>query len=363
MKKQFLAVTSIRKLLFIVDRLRCTSWGVFGLDGNYSFAQFPIARYFLENPDATPQIKRLSEYSSLSSGAMSQAVDLYVNSGILERAPAPDNRRSIGVSLSDLGRQKREETLAYFDGRFKVFEEGLKKDQLAKFRQVLCHLFTIRSGCEHLRAKRGVDLCRVSTEPLPIEKGESAPETMPSWMLMMHCADCIRFPIMQFHYTAAPGRTTIGKLRSLNYLFSLHGRKNLPMIKDFADRFTLPSAAVTQTLNALSADGMINRIPGPKDRRVTLIALTEKGERFYSVCTNSFVKYMKAVFDELPQAEIEGFAAVLEEYTKFLSGERIAPPANIPAARTITPEDLTAINEVPEDKVSLTDADVELDVK
>ena len=168
---------------------------------------------------------------------------------------------------------------------------------------------------------------------------------------------------MQFHYTAAPGRTTIGKLRSLNYLFSLHGRKNLPMIKDFADRFTLPSAAVTQTLNALSADGMINRIPGPKDRRVTLIALTEKGERFYSVCTNSFVKYMKAVFDELPQAQIEGFAAVLEEYTKFLSGERIAPPANIPAARTITPEDISAINEVPEDKVSLTDADVEIDVK
>ena len=108
---------------------------------------------------------------------------------------------------------------------------------------------------------------------------------------------------------------------------------------------------------------MINRIPGPKDRRVTLIELTEKGERFYSVCTNSFVKYMKAVFDELPQAQIEGFAAILEEYTRFLSGERIAPPANIPAARTITPEDISAINEVPEDKVSLTDADVELDVK
>ena len=72
---------------------------------------------------------------------------------------------------------------------------------------------------------------------------------------------------------------------------------------------------------------------------------------------------MKAVFDELPQAQIEGFAAVLEEYTKFLSGERIAPPANIPAARTITPEDISAINEVPEDKVSLTDADVEIDVK
>ena len=44
MKKQFLAVTSCRKLLFIADRIRSTSVGVFGLDGDYSFAQFPIVK-------------------------------------------------------------------------------------------------------------------------------------------------------------------------------------------------------------------------------------------------------------------------------------------------------------------------------
>ena len=46
MKKQFLAVTTCRKLLFVADRIRATSVGVFGLDGDYSFAQFPIVKYF-----------------------------------------------------------------------------------------------------------------------------------------------------------------------------------------------------------------------------------------------------------------------------------------------------------------------------
>ena len=361
MKPQFLAVTSIRKLLFIVDRIRCTSWGVFGLDGKYSFAQFPIVKYFLENPDATPQIKRLSGYSSLSSGAMSQAVDLYVNSGILERQPAPDNRRSIGVSLSPLGHKKCKETIRYFEKRFKAFEDALDPKTYAKFREVLCYICSIRAGNEHLSAKRGIDLCRVPTERVPVQPGENPPEKLPTWMLLMHVADAIRFPILQFHYTSVSGRTTIGKIRTLNYLFSIHGRKNLPMIKDFADRFTLPSAAVTQTLNALYADKMITRIPGPNDRRVTLIGLTENGERFFRVCTNSFVKFMKAVFDELPQDQIEAFAAILEEYTKFLSAERVTPPSTFGTPGNVSAEDLAAINEVPPDKVSLTDSDVEFE--
>ena len=361
MKKQFMAVTSVRKLFFIVDRIRCTSWGVFGFDGDYSFAQFPIVKYFLENPDASPQIKRLSGYSSLSSGAMSQAVDLYVNNGVLERQPAPDNRRSIGVSLSALGRRKREETLSFFEKRFKAFEDSLDADEFAKFRQVLCHLFVTRSGCEHVSAKRGVDLCRPSSDPIPTYPGETKPEDMPAWMLMAHCADAIRYPIMQFHYNSVSGRTTLGKLRTLNYLFAIHGRKNLPMIKDFADRFTLPSAAVTQTLNALYADKMINRIPGPKDRRVTLIGLTENGERYFRVCSNSFVKFMKAVFDELPGDQTEAFAAVLEEYTKFLSAERLTAPAYIFGAKGISPEELAAMDEIPDEKTLNDDTDLDLD--
>lgn len=358
MKKQFLAVTSVRKLLFVVDRIRCTSWGVFGFDGDYSFAQFPIIKYFMENPDANPQIKRLSSYSSLSSGAMSQAVDLFVNSGVLERQPAPDSRRSIGVSLSPLGRQKRQATMDYFVQRFKAFEDTIDADKFAKFHEVLCFLFYARSGCEHHIAKRGVELCRVSTDRVAVMPGETKPEDMPAWLLMMHAADAIRYPIMQFHYNSVSGRTTIGKLRTLNYLFAIHGRKNLPMIKDFADRFTLPSAAVTQTLNALYADKMINRIPGEKDRRVTLIGLTDIGERYFRVCTNSFVKYMKAVFDELPQDQTEAFAAVIEEYTKFLAAERLTPPGNPAAARGVSADEIAAMDEIPEDK-PVSDADLD----
>ena len=326
MKPQFLAVTSIRKLLFIVDRIRCTSWGVFGLDGKYSFAQFPIVKYFLENPDATPQIKRLSGYSSLSSGAMSQAVDLYVNSGILERQPAPDNRRSIGVSLSPLGHKKCKETIRYFEKRFKAFEDSLDPKTYAKFREVLCFLYRSRTGAEHLGAKHVADICKLPSDLLPIPAGETQPAKLPSWLLLVHFADALRFPVMHFHYVSRSGRTTLGKLRILNYLFAIHGRKNLPMIKDFADRFHLPSAAVTQTLNALYADGLVNRIPGPKDRRVTLISLTEKGEHLYRVCTASYVRFMKEVFDKLPQDQVEAFVSVLEAMAAFLTKERFISP-------------------------------------
>jgi len=326
MKKQFLAVTSCRKLLFIADRIRATSVGVFGLNGDYSFAQFPIVKYFLENPDSIPQIKRLSEYSGLSSGAISQAVDLYVDGGILERKSIPENRRSTGVMLSTKGKAHRNATMALLAKRFAGFESSLDPDTLAKFREVLCFLFQSRTGSEHLGAKHVADLCKLPSAPIPVQPGETAPDKLPAWLLLIHFVDALRFPVMHFNYTSRSGRTTLGKLRILNYLFAIHGRKNLPMIKDFADRFHLPSAAVTQTLNALYADGLVNRIPGPKDRRVTLISLTDKGEHLYRVCTASYVRFMKEVFDKLPQNQVEGFVSALEALSAFLTKERFVSP-------------------------------------
>ena len=324
MKKQFLAVTSCRKLLFIADRIRATSVGVFGLDGDYSFAQFPIVKYFLENPNSMPQIKRLSEYGSLSSGAMSQAVDLYVESGILERRPIPENRRSTGVLMSAKGKAKQKETMELLGKRFAGFEAAVDKEQYEKFRNVLCYLFRVRTGAEHLVAKHAGDLCKLPTEIKPPVPGETAPADLPSWLLLLHFADALRYPVMHFHYASSSGRTTLGKLRIMNYLFSIHGRKKLPMIKDFAERFHLPSAAVTQTLNALYADSLVDRIPGPKDRRVTLISLTDKGEHLYRVCTASYVRFMKAVFDTLPQDQVEAFVSVLESMARYLAKERFA---------------------------------------
>ena len=334
MKKQFLAVTSCRKLLFIADRIRSTSVGVFGLDGDYSFAQFPIVKYFLENPDSVPQIKRLSEYSGLSSGAISQAVDLYVASGILERKSIPENRRSTGVMLSAKGKAQRNATVALLAKRFAAFESSLAPETLAKFREVLGFLYQSRTGSEHLTAKHVADLCKLPSEPIPVPAGETAPAKLPTWLLLVHFVDALRFPVMHFHYASRSGRTTLGKLRILNYLFAIHGRKTLPMIKDFADRFHLPSAAVTQTLNALYADGLVNRIPGPKDRRVTLISLTDKGEHLYRVCTASYVRFLKAVFETLKQDQIDAFVSVLEAMTQFLAKERFVSPY------AVTPESL-----------------------
>ena len=326
MKKQFLAVTSCRKLLFIADRIRATSVGVFGLDGDYSFAQFPLVKYFLENPDSIPQIKRLSEYSGLSSGAISQAVDLYVAGGILERKSIPENRRSTGVMLSTKGKNQRNATMALLARRFASFEASLAPDTLAKFREVLCFLYRSRTGSEHLGAKHVADLCKLPASLLPIPDGETDPADLPSWLLLVHFVDALRFPVMHYHYASRSGRTTLGKLRILNYLFAIHGRKSLPMIKDFAERFHLPSAAVTQTLNALYADGLVNRVPGPKDRRVTLISLTDKGEHLYRVCTASYVKFMKEVFDKLPQDQVEAFVSALEAMAAFLTRERFVSP-------------------------------------
>ena len=186
MKKQFLAVTSCRKLLFIADRIRSTSVGVFGLDGDYSFAQFPIVKYFLENPDSVPQIKRLSEYSGLSSGAISQAVDLYVASGILERKSIPENRRSTGVLLSTKGKAQRNATVALLAKRFAAFESSLDSDMLAKFREVLGFLYQSRTGSEHLAAKHVADLCKLPSEPIPIPADAPIPVYILSPLCSVH---------------------------------------------------------------------------------------------------------------------------------------------------------------------------------
>ena len=338
MKKQFLAVTSCRKLLYIADRIRTTSVGMFGLDGDYSFAQFPIVKYFIENPDSIPQIKRLSEYSALSSGAISQAVDLYVEAKILERKMIPENRRSTGVMMSAKGKAMRTEMIALQDKRFAAFESSVEQDRLSKFRDVLCYFFQARTGSEHLAAKHAGDLCKIPSEIKPLNEGETKPSDLPSWLLLLHFADALRFPVMHFHYVSRSGRTTLGKFRILNYLFSIHGRKNLPMIKDFAERFHLPSAAVTQTLNALCDDGLVNRIPGPNDRRVTLISLTDKGEHLYRVCTASYVRFMKAVFDTLPQEQVEAFVSVLEDLAQFLAKERFVSPGAVNPASSQVPQ-------------------------
>ena len=329
MKQQFLAVTTCRKLLFVADRIRTTSVGVFGLDGDYSFAQFPIVKYFLENPNAVPQIKRLSEYGALSSGAMSQAVDLYVADGILTRKAIPENRRSTGVMMSEKGKALRKKTIDQLGKRFAAFEASVDPDKLAKFREVLCYLFQIRTGAEHVKAKHSGDLCKLPAERRKPAPGETDPADLPSWLLLIHFVDALRYPVMHFHYAARSGRTTLGKLRIMNFLFTIHGRKKLPMIKDFAERFHLPSAAVTQTLNALYSDGLVNRIPGPKDRRVTLISLTDKGEHLYRVCTASYVRFLKAVFETLKQDQIDAFISVLEAMAQFLSKERIASGAEL----------------------------------
>ena len=322
------------RLFDVSDILRNTSYYL--LEKNkvqFNFAEFPIVQFFFERPDARPAMKDLLAVTGLSSGAVSQAVDTLIQDGLLERVRSEQDHRSILIQVTDQLREFRKTPLLHFEKMLEALRQsrGMTPEEMAITEEVFVRLAESRTGGELAVIRQPSDLSipgLVSHE----WNGREYLNTLPVWSLILHFTTNLKIPAMVYYY-GKRGRMTLGKIRLMNYLFYLSDQKNgIPVVKDLAARFRVSSGIVSQTLNAMIQDGMVERISLPHDRRMIGIRLTQQGLRMRRQCAASYTCFMQNFFSRIEPEKIEVIDRMLNMTLEFLKtdGKAFLMPGESP---------------------------------
>ena len=95
----------------------------------------------------------------------------------------------------------------------------------------------------------------------------------------------------------------------LRYLYQSSGRK-LRRI-DLADKVGLSASGVTRLLNPMEKIGLVAKEEAPRDARVSLVVLTEAGERIFTESDASFAIAAEGVFSALDSQEKTVLAGIV----------------------------------------------------
>jgi DNA-binding MarR family transcriptional regulator len=211
------------KLFLISDILRNTSYQAADQEFHFNFAQFPVIQFFFECPDAAPAMKDLIAVSGLSSGALSQAVDSLVLSGYVERVRSKTDLRSYLVHATAKLKALRAKSVGGFDDALRAFRlsAGLTPEEISAADEILLRLAESRTGGELTVLKEASGL----ETPGLISCGKRDLTQTPVWMLLLHFTTNLRMPVLMYH-SGERKRTTLNKLRFMNYLFFLSAHKN-----------------------------------------------------------------------------------------------------------------------------------------
>ena len=307
------------RLFYISDILRNTSYGIMDEDVQFSFGEFQIIHFFFECMDVRPAMKELLAATGLSSGAASQAVDSLVKNGFVERIRSEADRRSFLIRATDKLRTFREKPIRHFEKMLDVFRQttGITPEEMKDVEEIFLRLAQSRTGGELAAMKHPSDLTvpGLVSNDLTCRKELN---TLPVWMLILHFTTNLKLPVHLFYY-GKRGRTTLGKLRLLNYLFFLSDRLDGgPMVKDLASRFRVSSGVVSQTLNALIQDGMVERVMSPLDHRVMRVRLTPLGLRMRRQTATAYTCFMQNFFSRIEPEKVALFDRVLDMTLHFL---------------------------------------------
>ena len=87
------------------------------------------------------------------------------------------------------------------------------------------------------------------------------------------------------------------RLRVLSMVWKMGGIR----MSQLADKLGVRARTVTDLVDALERDGLINRLPDPDDRRATILKLTDKAE--------NHLEPVRALQSELAEQMLSGFSA------------------------------------------------------
>ena len=143
-----------------------------------------------------------------------------------------------------------------------------------------------------------------------------------AWTMLFRVVDRLRAKSAR-NVSIPNMKITLGKIRIINYLFVRKGEP--PMVKEIAEMFGLTSGAVSQTVDALAADGVVERIPSSVDRRSVHVSLTPFGKEIRKQLEVYLTDVMSGILDEIPEEKQEAFLEVLQDMSEtFTETQRIA---------------------------------------
>ena len=311
------------RLFDVSDILRNTSYYLLGkVDVQFNYAEFPVVQFFFERPDAYPAMKDLMTVTGLSSGALSQAVDSLIRAGLLERIPDEHDRRSHLIHATDRLREVRKTPIRHFEKMLEVLQRnsGMTPEENAMIEEGFVQLAASRTGGELAAIRQPSDL---SVPGLVTHEwnGREYLDALPVWSLILHFTTNLKIPAMVYYY-GKRGRMTLGKLRLLNRLFHLSTQRNDTFtVKELAEIFHVSSGVVSQTLNAMIQDGMVERVSSPLDRRVIGVRLTQQGLRMRRQCAASYTGFMQNFLSRIEPEKVEVFDRALNMTLRFLKTE------------------------------------------
>lgn len=130
-----------------------------------------------------------------------------------------------------------------------------------------------------------------------------------SWKLLFRVVDTLRSQSQKKNPDPMK-KITLARLRIMGCLFE-HNGKSL-MLKEIAEKFDFTPGAVSQTIDSLVQEGMVERLASPVDRRAVCIRLTREGEKIRNQLDRSFTESMEKMLKEMPKEKLETFLEVLE---------------------------------------------------
>jgi DNA-binding MarR family transcriptional regulator len=107
--------------------------------------------------------------------------------------------------------------------------------------------------------------------------------------------------------TVAPWDITPGQARALGVL--THG--TAIRLSDLADRLRIAARSTTEVVDGLEERGLVERQADPTDRRATLIALTEEGNKVAEAIRLARIAEAEAFFGTLSAADRAHLARTL----------------------------------------------------
>jgi DNA-binding MarR family transcriptional regulator len=82
-------------------------------------------------------------------------------------------------------------------------------------------------------------------------------------------------------------------------------------LSDVSKRMMVSNGNVTGLVERLTAQGLIDRRPSPKDRRVQIVRLTAEGRRFFRTMARANADWIAEAFADLTPGEIEALMRLL----------------------------------------------------
>lgn len=96
-------------------------------------------------------------------------------------------------------------------------------------------------------------------------------------------------------------------------------------VSDLAHDMNQTMASISQKINALEQEGLIERIVSESDRRVCYIRLSQKGDELVSKTLAGFEAQVACIFDRFGQEKTVQMIQLLNEFADILQSFRTNP--------------------------------------